>query len=270
MKPRYLILSALLVVAAWILGTTNAGALNPAVQATVMQTAPIPESRVPKNIRDAVNAPDRPADDKALDGGRQPEQVLAFFGIKPGMKVADLFAGGGYTTELLSRAVGPTGTVYSQNGQFPEKFKKIGETWHARLQKPALKNVVEVDKSVDAPDLFPVAPGTLDAVLINLNYHDLVWLKADRAKMNASVFAALKSGGIYGIVDHSAKPGTGAQDAGTLHRIDENFVIQEVEQAGFKLVGESSALRHPQDDRSWIVFAHRGETDRFILKFEKP
>ena len=112
MKPRYLILSALLVVAIWIVGTRNARALNPAVQATVMQTAPIPESRVPKNIRDAVNAPDRPADDKALDAGRQPEQVLAFFGIKPGMKVADLFAGGGYTTELLSRAVGPTGTVY--------------------------------------------------------------------------------------------------------------------------------------------------------------
>jgi predicted methyltransferase len=88
--------------------------------------------------------------------------------------------------------------------------------------------------------------------------------------MNASVFAALKSGGIYGIVDHSAKPGTGAQDASTLHRIDENFVIQEVEQAGFKLVGESSALRHPNDDRTWNVFAHRGETDRFILKFEKP
>jgi len=235
-----------------------------------MQTAPIPESQVPKNIRDAVNAPDRPADDKALDAGRQPEQVLAFFGITPGMKVADLFAGGGYTTELLSQAVGPTGTVYSENGPFPEKFKKIGETWHARLQKPALKNVVEVDKWVDAPDLFPVTPGTLDAVLINLNYHDLVWLKADRAKMNASVFAALKSGGIYGIVDHSAKPGTGAQDASTLHRIDENFVIQEVEQAGFKLVGESSALRHPKDDRTWNVFAHRGETDRFILKFEKP
>src|SRR5215472_4763466 len=270
MKPRYLILSALLVVATWIFGTLSARALSPVVQATVMQTAPIPESQIPQNIKDDVNAPERPAEDKALDAGRQPEQVLAFFGITPGMKVADLFAGGGYTTELLSQAVGPTGTVYSQNPPFPEKFKKVGETWHARLQKPALKNVVEVDKGVDAPDLFPVSPGTLDAVLINLNYHDLVWLKADRAKMNASVFAALKPGGIYGIVDHSAKPGTGAQDAATLHRIDENFVVQEVEQAGFKLVGESSALRHPNDDRTWNVFTHRGETDRFILKFEKP
>jgi predicted methyltransferase len=133
MKLRYLVLCALLVTATWILATSKARALNPAVQATVMQTAPIPESQVPKNIRDAVNAPDRPADDKALDAGRQPEQVLAFFGIRPGMKVADLFAGGGYTTELLSRAVGPTGTVYSENGPFPEKFKKIGETWHSRL-----------------------------------------------------------------------------------------------------------------------------------------
>src|SRR5271166_3653138 len=154
---------------------------SPVVMATVQESAPVPADQIPQAIKDSVNSPDRPAADKSLDAGRKPDQMLAFFGIAPGMKVADLFAGGGYTTELLSRAVGPTGTVYSENGPFPEKFKKIGETWHSRLQKPALKNVVEVDKWVDAPDLFPVAPGTLDAVLINLNYHDLVWLKADRA-----------------------------------------------------------------------------------------
>lgn len=268
MKPRYLVLSGTLVIAASVFGAMSARALNPPLQATVMQTAPIPESEVPQNIKDAVNAPERPAADKALDEGRKPEQWLALFGIKPGMKVADMFAGGGYTTELLSRAVGPTGTVYSQNGPFPEKFKKIGDAWHARLKN--LKNVVEVDKPFTAPDLFGVPPDTLDAVIIHLNYHDMVGFKIDTSKVNAAVFAALKPGGVYGIVDHSAKPGTGAQDASTLHRIDEQFVINQVEEAGFELVGESSALRHPEDDRSWYVFAHRGETDRFILKFEKP
>ncbi len=268
MKVRSLFMLAAFATVAIALGSIGANAMNPYVQATVMQTAPIPENEIPENIKNAVASPDRPADDKALDAGRKPEQMLAFFGIKPGMKVADLFAGGGYTTELLSRAVGPTGTVYSQNGPFPEKFKKIADIWHARLKR--LGNVVEVDKPFDAPDLLPVQPNTLDAVLINLNYHDLVGRKVDRAKVNADVYAALKPGGVYGIVDHSAQAGSGDRDTTTLHRIDENFVIQEVEKSGFKLEAESSALRHPEDDRTWFVFAHRGETDRFMLKFEKP
>ena len=267
MTPPRLVLSATLIVAASTFAI-RAYALNPPLQAVVMQTAPILESQVPQNIKEAVNSPDRPAADKALDKGRQPEQWLALFGIQPGMKVADLFAGGGYTTEILSRAVGPTGTVYSQNGPFPEKFKKIGDAWRARIKN--LKNVVEVDKPFTAPDLLGVPPGTLDAVIIHLNYHDMVGFKIDTSKVNAAVFTALKPGGVYGIVDHSAKSGTGAQDASTLHRIDEQFVIDQVDQAGFKLEAESSALRHPEDDRTWIVFAHRGETDRFILKFEKP
>ena len=113
-------------------------------------------------------------------------------------------------------------------------------------------------------------PDSLDAVLINLNYHDLVGQKADRAKINSEIFAALKPGGVYGIVDHSAKPGTGDADTTTLHRIDEQFVVQEVKKSGFKLVSELTALRHPEDDRTWFVFKHRGETDRFMLKFVKP
>ncbi|MGO9454840.1 MAG: class I SAM-dependent methyltransferase [Candidatus Binataceae bacterium] len=270
MKPRSLILSAALAIGLIALGAPIVHSMNPSLSATVYQTAPIPEAQIPQNIQAAVNAPDRSAEDKALDPGRKPDQTLAFFGIKPGMKVADLFAGGGYTTELLSRAVGPTGTVYSQNGPFPEKYKKIADTWHARLQKPVLKNVVEVDKPFSAPDLLPVAPGSLDAALINLNYHDLVGFKADMAKVNAAVLIALKPGGVYGIVDHSAQAGSGDRDTTTLHRIDENFVIGQVEKGGFKLAASSSALRHPEDDRTWFVFAHRGETDRFVLKFVKP
>lgn len=236
----------------------------------VKEAPPIPADQIPEAIKNAVNSPDRPAADKQLDAGRQPAQMLAFFGIKPGMKVADLFAGGGYTTALLARVVGPSGTVYSQNPEFPEKFKKVGDAWEARLKSPAMKNAVAVKKPFSADDLLPAAPGSLDAVLMNMNYHDLVWMGIDRNKLNGAVFKALKPGGVYGIVDHSAKPGTGLQDVQTLHRIDEQSLIGEVEKAGFKLEAASSALRHPDDDRTWQVFKKRGQTDRFMLKFVKP
>jgi len=268
MKISLSTLFAVFAIAAMLCAGAFAQAMDPALGATVVETAPIPESKIPANIKDAVNSAERPAEDRALDAGRKPEQMLAFFGIKPGMRVADLFAGGGYTTELLSRAVGPSGKVYSQNGKFPEKYKKIRDAWEARLKK--LGNVVEIDKPFDSPDLLPVPAGSLDAVIINLNYHDLVGEKVDRDRINREVMAALKPGGVYGIVDHSAQPGSGDRDTTTLHRIDENFVISEVEKAGFNLEARSSALRHSEDDRTWFVFAHRGETDRFMLKFVKP
>jgi predicted methyltransferase len=252
---------------AWISAPARAQ-MQPAATSTA-ESAPIPASQIPKDITDAINSPDRPAADKALDKGRRPDQIMAFYGIKPGMKVADIFAGGGYMTELYSRIVGPTGTVYSQNGPFPEQFKKIGDAWNERLQEPALKNVVKVSKPFDAPDLLPVPPESLDAVIIHLNYHDMVGYKLNRENVNAAIFKALKPGGIYGIVDHSAKPGAGDTQTTTLHRIDEDFLIKDVEKAGFKLYGASSALRHPEDDRTWNVFKHRGETDRFMLKFVK-
>ncbi|HYL57783.1 MAG TPA: hypothetical protein VEU51_02850 [Candidatus Acidoferrales bacterium] len=244
--------------------------MTPSLAATISETAPLPATAIPKEVTAAINAPDRPADDKKLDAGRKPDQIMAFYGIKPGMKVADVFAGGGYMTEIESRIVGPTGTVYSQNIPFPEAFKKIGDSWEARLKEPALKNVVAIRKPFDAPDLLPVPPGSLDAVIIHLNYHDIVGFKMHPENVNAAVFKALKPGGIYGIVDHSAKAGTGDADATTLHRIDEDFEIAQIEKAGFKLDGASNALRHPEDDRTWKVFAHRGETDRFMLKFVKP
>ena len=239
------------------------------VATSMAESAPIPAAQIPKEITDAINSPDRPAADKALDAGRRPDQIMAFYGIKPGMKIADIFAGGGYMTELYARIVGPTGTVYSQNMPFPDKFKKVGDQWNERLKEPALKNVVKVSKPFDAPDLLPVPPESLDAVIIHLIYHDMVGFKLPRDNVNAAVFKALKPGGIYGIVDHSAQAGTGDTQTTTLHRIDEDFLIKDVEKAGFKLAGASSALRHPEDDRTWFVFKHRGETDRFMLKFTK-
>ena len=187
------------------------------------------------------------------------------------MHVADLWAGGGYTTELLARTVGPSGKVYSQNGTFPPAFKKGEDAWKARLKEPGLSNVVELQKPFDHPDdILPVPPESLDAVIIDMNYHDMVGRGYDRAKINAAVFKALKPGGVYGVIDNSAAPGSGARDASTLHRIDEAFETNEIKQAGFKLVAVSAVLRNPKDDRTWFVMKHRGEQDRFVLKFVKP
>ena len=268
-RTHRLILSTLVAFAAVGWNSSPARAQMQPVATSTAESAPIPATQIPKEVTDAINSPDRPAADKQLDAGRRPDQIMAFYEIKPGMKIADIFAGGGYMTELYSRIVGPTGTVYSQNGPFPEQFKKIEDAWNERLKEPALKNVVKVSKPFDAPDLLPVPPDSLDAVIIHLNYHDMVGFKLNRDNVNAAVFKALKPGGIYGIVDHSAKPGAGDTQTTTLHRIDEDFLIKDIEKAGFRLHGASSALRHPEDDRTWNVFVHRGETDRFMLKFVK-
>ncbi len=219
-----------------------------------------------------VAAPDRSAADRALDAGRHPAEMLAFFGIRPGMRVAELGAGGGYTTELLARVVGPKGRVYGQNPKFVlERFAE--KPWSERLAKPVNAPVVRVDREFDDP--LPPEAKKLDAVLIVLFYHDTVWLGADRARMNAAVFAALKSGGIYGVIDHSARPGAGTSVTKTLHRIEESAVVSEIEKAGFELDATAGFLRNPADARDWndspsAAAERRGTSDRFVLKFRKP
>jgi predicted methyltransferase len=227
---------------------------------------------IPAYVSAAVDADDRSSDDKALDAGRKPAQTLAFFGIQPGMKVAEIGAAGGYTTELLSRVVGPTGEVFGQNSPLIlEKFANV--PWSARLSKPILRNVVRADREFDDP--LPADATELDAVLCVLFYHDTVWLGVDRDKMNRAVFAALKHGGVYGIVDHSAAPGSGLSGVKTVHRIDEKTLTDEVERAGFQLAEEGSFLRNPSDTRDWNdspkeAGERRGTSDRFVLKFKKP
>jgi predicted methyltransferase len=231
-----------------------------------------PAGDVPEPIRAAVTAPDRDDKDRAIDAGRKPAEVLAFFKIEPGQKIGELFAGPGYTTEIIARVVGDSGKVYAQNTtDILERFarKPLGD----RLAKPANKNVVMVEQPAETP--FPPDAKNLDAVVCVLNYHDFVWLKADRAKMNKAVFAALKPGGYYDIVDHSAAKGSGLRDVETLHRIDEDAVKKEILAAGFKLDGESDVLRNPEDARDWndsprAAAEKRGTSDRFVLRFVKP
>jgi predicted methyltransferase len=223
-------------------------------------------------VHAAVDAPDRTEADRALDAGRHPRDLLAFANIKPGMHVAELGAGGGYTTELLARTVGRSGKVYAQNSRLIlDRFAE--KPWSERLAKPVMANVVRVDREFDDP-LPPDARG-LDAVLIVLFYHDTVWMGVDRDRMNKAVFAALKPGGEYIVVDHSGRKGSGAKETESLHRIEQSIVEQEVAGAGFVLAGEGRFLRNPTDPRDWndsprVAGERRGTSDRFVLRFVKP
>ncbi|WP_437581336.1 class I SAM-dependent methyltransferase [Sorangium sp. So ce887] len=252
--------------------TAPATATSPPSDATASAPSQATSVEVPPALRAVVDAADRADADRALDVGRKPAETLAFFGIQPGMKVAELEAGGGYTAELLARAVGPGGAVYAQNNRFVlERFAE--KPWSERLKKPVMKPVVRVDRELDDP--LPPEARDLDAVFFILFYHDTVWMETDRAAMNRAIFRALKPGGVYAIIDHAGREGTGVADVKTLHRIEEKVVREEIERAGFRLAAEASFLRSPTDTRDWnaspmVAGEKRGTSDRFVLKFVKP
>lgn len=242
---------------------------GPAPDASAPPAAAI---EVPPRIRAIVEAPDRLPEDRALDAGRKPAQLLAFFGIDEGMKVAELGAGGGYTAELLARAVGDSGKVWAQNDQFIlTRFAE--KPWSARLARPVMKNVVRVDRPFDDP--LPADAKDLDVVFLVLFYHDLFWMNVDRNDMNAAIFRALKPGGAYAIVDHAAAAGAGATAVETLHRIEPSLVVDDVQKVGFVLEKSGDFLREPADTKDWSTSPgaageRRGTSDRFVLLFRKP
>lgn len=205
----------------------------------------------------------RPEADKARDADRKPAEVMAFAGVKPGDKVAELFAGGGYYTRLLSAAVGPKGYVYT--------FATRPSAAVAEIARAAGNVSVGVGKPGDG-----LAPEPVDVVWTTQNYHDFKNMKVDggdaAVAFNKAAFAALKPGGVYLINDHQAAAGAGASVTATLHRIEDAAVIKEVEAAGFKLEARSPILRHPADDHTAKVFDSgvRGKTDQFLLRFRKP
>ncbi len=214
-----------------------------------------------------VHSPDRSDADRVIDQRRQPEKLLAFYGVRPGMRVLDLGAGAGYNTELLARVVGSQGVVYAQNNRyFLDNFVK--GRFDERLQKTEMRNVVHAVREFDDP--VPAEARNLDIVTFNFVYHDTAWLGTDRMKMNQAVFAALKRGGVYIVVDHSGRFGTGVSEAKSLHRIEESVVRKEVEAAGFKLADEAGFLRNPADPRDVSVFKPKIPNDEFVLKFVKP
>jgi predicted methyltransferase len=220
----------------------------------------------------AVDAPDRPEADRKLDGARKPKEMLAFFGVRPGMKLVDLFTGGGWYAELEARVAGRGGEVYAQNP--PEFLQKWGDKGITeRLANNRLPTVKRWDRSMDALEL-PKAH--FDGAIANDVFHDFFWLSQDVDGIVKQVYDALKAGGFFAIVDHAAPAGTGdayARSRDGQHRIDEALVKEKLAKAGFKLEAESQLLRNPDDDRSKPFFAPemKGKnTDKFALLFRKP
>src|SRR5215475_3068218 len=181
-------------------------------------------------------APDRSDADRQADKRRDPVPFLAFAGLRPGMKVLDMGAGGGYSTELVARVIGPSGTVYGQNP--PDNFERARTALAPRAATPAMKNSVALVRPYDDP--VPPEVHDLDMITYLVFYHDTTYLDVDRAKMNLKLFTALKPGGVLVIADHSAKAGSDISVGKTLHRIDESVLRREVEAAGFKLVAEGN------------------------------
>jgi predicted methyltransferase len=253
-------------------------------------------------IAEIVASPDRSAADRSNDIRRKPEQMLAFVGVRPGMVALDLSASGGYTTELLARTVGLTGRVYGQSAPRdpdspprqpvapegasapplsssrtasivpPPTAVRLSspQALAARAKNPVVANIIPIVRKFEDPIPPEVASGGLDLVTLMFNYHDLGHMGVDRARMNRAVFAALKSGGMFVIADHSGRPGTGISESGTLHRIEEAFLRQEVESAGFKLADQGNFLRNPSDPRDKNTPEPPQPKDEFVLKFVKP
>lgn len=237
-----------------------------------MINAALADVTKPEAIAAAITDSARPDGDKQQDENRKPGAVLTFIDIKPGDRVADLIPGGGYYTRLFSSVVGNTGRVYAV---VPTELDAMRADADAPVKaiaaEPHYANVTVLKQPVAKLD----TPDKLDMVFTSMNYHDL-FLKflgpADITKVNKAIFDALKSGGVYIVLDHAAATGSGIRDVETLHRIDPERVKSDVLAAGFVFDAQSDVLRNPDDAHTLKVFdpGLRGKTDRFIFKFRKP
>ncbi len=231
---------------------------------------------VSEEIKAAIASKERPEQETVRDKQRKPAEILSLLGAKPGMTIADLCSGTGYYTDILSRVVGGKGKVIAHNlpfvvNRYASFLNNEGAGWLARLKSEQWqKNVVKSVEELDTINL----PIQLDAALMVLFYHDTVWQGVNREMMNRRIFNALKPGGVYLIVDHSAKQGSGLDDVKSLHRIEKQVVIDEITRVGFRLERDSMILAHPEDSRDYSfvrdVKTKRDQTDRMILKFIKP
>ena len=242
--------------------TAIVSALTFAAALVACTTVPAEDPRAAADRYGAVIAsPVRTDQDRRMDAARHPAEFLPFTQVKPGMQVLDVATGGGYTTQLLALAVGPTGKVWAQTPQ-------PGATITKRLAEQPQANIALVARPFEDP--VPDNAPKFDLITIVLNYHDISYLPVDRAKMNQRLFAALKPGGRLVIVDHSARAGTGIADGKTLHRIDEAVILAEEKQAGFVVDAEGNFLRNPADTRTESSNEPKVPTDKFALRFVRP
>jgi predicted methyltransferase len=242
--------------------------------AAVALALAMPVSAAAPDLPAAVSAPGRPADAVALDEGRKPAEVLSFLGLQRGMAAADLITGSGYWAEIMARAVGAKGHVTAFE---PEQFytsPKEQATIQALLaRQPGIRLVRYPFEA------FAATPRSFDFAIISLNYHDLYWTsekykipRTDPAAFLRTLYAAMKPGGIVGVVDHAGPAGDTRAIVDQLHRIDPATVQADFRAAGFVLEAQSPLLANPADDHSKLVFdpAIRGHTDRFLYRFRKP
>ena len=225
-------------------------------------------------VEEAINKPGRLPGDLERDARSRPELVIPLLQLEPGDRVADIWAGGGYYSELLASVVGSEGEVLLINNEAYRQF--AAKALAARLDGRQLDNVTLHNREAEDLDL---GREQLDAAVIIMSYHDLYhvdeengWRAIDPADFLGQIYTALKPGGRFLVVDHVAAPGSGKRDAQDLHRIDIEFAKHDISSRGFTLLASSDALRNPEDDHSVMVFdpAVRGRTDRFILVFAKP
>jgi predicted methyltransferase len=234
---------------------------------------PLQAQTIPDYLAAAVAAPERSAKDRERDAQDKPAELLAFAGVKPGMKVADFFAGGGYWSELISRAVGPTGSVTLVNNPGYFYFSRDGlkERFAGGRLKDVRQRVVETGN-------LDLGSAQYDLIFIFMGYHDLYWIdesngwpKIDAGGVLDQLNRALKPGGKLLIVDHAAKEGTGSAAAGELHRIDEDFAKKDITAHGFLFEKAWPGYRNSTDDHGKEVFeaSIRGKTDRFTHLYRK-
>lgn len=244
------------------------------VSATLLCAGGLAHGIVPDHsITRAVADPARPEADRARDAERKPAESLAFAGVHPGEKVAELLPGGGYFTRLFSLVVGPKGKVYALTRPRPAQAAPDSPDPGAPIQAlaadPHYGNLAVSTMSIKELSL----PEPVDLVWTSQNYHDLHNIPdGDVASFDKAVFNALKPGGVFIVLDHVAAAASGFRDTSTLHRIDPEAVKKEVLSAGFKFEAASELLHNAADDHTLKVFdpAIRGKTDQFILKFRKP
>ncbi len=268
MLIRQLLMLALLTLAGCGEGTT------PAPTQATDDAAAAADGPMVSIYEQAVASPRRTDADRERDAGRKPGQVLEFFQIAPGMTVLDMFSGGGYYTEMLSEIAGPDGKIVAHTNTAYAGF--VGDEAVDRYADNRLANVeilLAENNELKLPD------AEFDVVMLILSYHDIYfvdvangWPKIDAAKFLAELEKGLKPGGILTVVDHYAAAGAPRETGGSLHRIDPQIVISELEAEGLVLEARSAVLRNLEDDHSLGVFDPevRGKTDRFVLKFRKP
>lgn len=226
---------------------------------------------IPPYVKAAVADSARAGDAKA-DARRKPAELVTFAGVKPGDTVADLIPGGGYFTRIFSKIVGPKGHVYMV---WPDEYVKVDDD-EPPLTRQLAKNPAYPNVSiVTQPAAAFATPKPMDVVWTSQNYHDYsdkFMGHIDQASLDKQVFASLKPGGVFIVVDHVAEAGSGIRDTDTLHRIDPELVKKQAVAAGFVFEGESKVLRNPADTHKLKVFdkSIRGHTDQFAYKFRKP